>query len=111
MPPKKHPASAKGAAAAAEPLNKRVHPRRGAAAANSFAPDPHAQGPVDPESLAAIFDSLSTWMDERNADTATEVANFDENLQANTHCLDNLFIMLQQIQQALLPAGPATSSV
>ena len=34
-------------------------------------------------------------------DTAAELANFDENLQANTRRLDDLFIMMQQIQQAM----------
>lgn len=34
-------------------------------------------------------------------DTTTELANFDENLQANTRHLDDLFTMLEQIQQTL----------
>jgi hypothetical protein len=58
----------------------------------------------DSATLAAMFDSLSTRVDEMNNDMAVELANFDENLQANTHRLDDLFVMLQQIQQAL-PTG------
>ena len=53
-----------------------------------------------------MFDSLSTKVDEMNNDTAAELTSFDENLQANTHRLDDLFVMLQQIQQALPPGTP-----
>ena len=110
MPPKKRPAPAKGAAALAEPLNKRRQPKRGAATANSFAPQPtgsetHAK-PPDSATLAAMFDSLSTRVDEMNSDTAAELSNFDENLQANTRRLDDLVVMLQQIQQALPQGSP-----
>jgi hypothetical protein len=101
MPPKKRPAPAKGVAAAAEPLSKRSRPKRGAAASNSFAPEPPTPGTEDPAALTAMFDSLSTRVDEMTNDTAAELANFDENLQANTRRLDDLFIMLQQIQDAM----------
>ena len=56
-----------------------------------------------------MFDSLSTRVDQINADTAAELANFDENLQANTRRLDGLFTMLQQIQQAMPIGGTATT--
>ena len=73
--------------------------------ANGFAPEPSAPDTPDaPDSttLAAMFDSLSTRVDEINNDTAAELANFDENLPANTRRLDDMFAMLQQIQHALL---------
>ena len=109
MPPKKRPAPAKGAAAAAEPPSKQARPKRGTAVANNFAPDPSAQVPVDPATPAVTLNSLSTRMDEMNADTAAEMATLDETLQANTRRLDDLFAMLQKIQQTLPPAGaPAT---
>lgn len=57
-----------------------------------------------------MFDSLSTQVDEMNSDTAAELVNFNENLQANIRRLDDLFIMLQQIQQTLPPAGAVASS-
>ena len=110
MPPKKRPAPAKGAAAAAEPPNKRnTRPKRGAAAANGFAPEPPAPDATNPATLAVMFDTLSTRVDELNTDTAAELANFDENLQANTRRLDDLFAMLQQIQQALPQGSPPTT--
>ena len=105
MPPKKRPAPATGAAAAAGPLNKRTRPKRGAATANNFAPEPPAPDAPDAATLSIMFDSLSTRVDEMNTDTAAELANFDENLQANTRRLDDLFDMLQQIQQALPQAS------
>jgi len=82
MPPKKHPApKGAAAAAAAEPPNKRpARLKRGAAAANTFAPDPNVSDAPDPVMLAAMFNSLFTRVDEMNADTAAELANFDENL-------------------------------
>ena len=106
MPPKNRPAPAKGAAAVAEPVNKRARLKRGAAGANSFAPEPTTPDVPDAATLVAMFDSLSTKVDEMNNDTAAELASFDENLQANTHRLDDLFVMLQQIQQALPPGTP-----
>ena len=112
MPPKKRPAPAKGAAAVAELPNKRTRPKRGAAVANGFAPEPPAPDATNPTTLAVMFDSLSIRVDEMNTDTTAELANFDENLQANTRRLDDLFAMLQQIQQAL-PQGslPTTRGV
>jgi hypothetical protein len=104
MPPKKRPVPDKGAAARAEPLSKRKQPKRGAAAANGFAPEPPDSETPDSATLAVMFNSLSTRVDEMNTDTAAELANFDENLQANTRRLDDLVVMLQQIQQAL-PQG------
>ena len=101
MPPKRRPAPAKGAAAAGEPPNKRTRPKRGVAAANGFAPESPAPDATNLATLTIMFDSLSTRMDEMNADTTAELANFDENLQANTRHLDDLFAILQQIQQAL----------
>lgn len=108
MPPKKRPAPPKGAAASAEPPNKRGRPKRGAAAANEYAPSPAPEA-ADPAMLAAMFDTLSTRVDEMTNDTAAELANFDENLQANTRRLDDLFVMLEQIQQTL-PASVSQMS-
>jgi hypothetical protein len=48
-----------------------------------------------------MFDSLTIRMDEMTNDTAAKLANFDENLQANTRHPDDLFVAIQQIQQAL----------
>ena len=103
MPPKKHMAlKGAAAAAAAEPPNKHpAHPKRGAAAAKTFAPDPNISNALDPVTLVAMFNSLSTRVVEINADTAAKLANFDVNFQVNTHHLDDLFAIMQQIQQAL----------
>ena len=62
--------------------------------ANGFAPEPAPDVP-DSATLAAMFDSLSTQIDKLKTDTAAKLANFDENLQANTHRLDDLIVMLQ----------------
>jgi hypothetical protein len=95
MPPKKRPAPAKEAAATAEPVNKCIRPKRGAATANGFVPEPSASDAPDAATLSVMFVSFSTRVDEMNTDTAAELANFDENLQANTRRLEDLVVMLE----------------
>jgi hypothetical protein len=70
---------------------------------------PGPSEPPDAATLATRFESLSTRMEEMSADTAAELANFDDNIQANTRRLDDLVIMLEQLRQAL-PQGPPSGA-
>ena len=101
MPFKKRLTFVKEIAVTAESQNKHIRSKRDAIAANSFIPESLASNVTNPAILTIIFNNLSTRMNELNTDIAAELANFNENLQANTHHFDNLFIILQQIQQAL----------